>query len=207
VLEVGCGDGALARLMARDGARVVGVDNNPAQIAKAAAAPPAGGEAYAMAAGERLPFPAATFDAVVIFNALHHIPVEAQDAALAEAARVLKSGGRAYVVEPIAEGPYFELARLVDDETEVRAAAHGAIRAAIARRTFRDAGETVYVHAVVEKDFDSFAERMIRIDPARGPAVERHRGELGERFRRLGRPDPKGAAFDQPMRANLLILP
>jgi SAM-dependent methyltransferase len=205
VLDVGCGDGALVRLMARDGARVVGVDNNPAQIAKAAAAPPAGGEAYAMAAGERLPFPSATFDSVVIFNALHHVPPNAQDAALVEAARVLKPGGRAYIAEPLAEGPNFELARLVDDETEVRAAAYGAIRAAIARGTFRDAGETVYVHAVIEKDFDSFAERMGRIDPARKPALERHQGELRERFRRLGRPDPKGTAFDQPMRVNLLV--
>lgn len=219
VLEVGCGDGALARLMAREGARVVGVDNNPAQLAKAAApregrnttsaagfaaAKPETGVTYIKAAGENLPFPDGMFDAVVIFNSLHHIPVPAQGAALAEAARVLEPGGLLYIVEPVAEGANFELTRPVDDETEVRAAAQDAIRSAVAEGLFRDPRETFYVHAVLAENYEKFAERMIRIDPAREPAIERHQAELRERFRRLGRPDPKGMLFDQPMRANLL---
>jgi ubiquinone/menaquinone biosynthesis C-methylase UbiE len=203
VLEVGCGDGALARLMAREGARVVGVDNNPAQLAQAAAKPETG-VAYIKAAGEKLPFPDGTFDAAVIFNSLHHIPVPAQGAALAEAARVLEPGGLLYIAEPVAEGANFELARPVDDETEVRAAAQDAIRSALARGLFRNPRETFYVHAVLAESYEKFAERMIRIDPARKPAIERHQAELRERFRRLGRPDPKGMLFDQPMRANLL---
>ncbi len=203
VLDIGCGEGALVRLMARDGAEVVGVDNNPAQLAKAVAE----GGAYAMAAGERLPFADATFDAVVIFNALHHIPLAAQGAALAEAARVLKPDGRAYIAEPLAQGANFELARLVDDETEVRAAAYRTLKAAVARGVFREEREAFYIHPVIEKDFDSFAQRMVRIDPSRKAAVERHAGELRERFRRLGRPSPKGTIFDQPMRVNLLSLP
>ena len=207
VLDVGCGDGALVRLMARDGALVVGADCNPAQIAKAAAQPATEGGTYVMAAGERLPFPDRAFDAVVIFNALHHIPLEAQGAALAEAARVLKPVGRAYIAEPLAQGSNFELVRLVDDETEVRAAAYRTIRAAVVQGLFREQQETFYIHSVIEKDFDSFVERVIRIDPMRKPAVERHAGELRELFRRLGRPDPKGMAFDQPMRVNLLTLP
>ena len=43
--------------------------------------------------------------------------------ALAEAARVLKPGGLALIHEPEPVGGYFELTKLVDDETEVRAAA------------------------------------------------------------------------------------
>lgn len=206
VADIGCGEGALVRLMARAGARVVGVDNNPAQLAKAAEAA-AGSETYAMAVGERLPFADATFDAVVVFNALHHIPVEAQRAALVEAARVLRPDGRLYIAEPIAEGANFELTRLVDDETEVRAAAYGAIRSAVAQGVFREERELTYVHPMLSENFESFLARMIRIDPARKPAVARHERELGERYRRLGRPSPKGIIFDQPMRVNLLTLP
>jgi SAM-dependent methyltransferase len=219
VLEVGCGDGALARLMAREGAQVIGVDNNPLQLAKAAApregrnTMSAAGFAaataepavdYVRAAGEKLPFADGTFDAVVIFNSLHHIPVPAQGAALTEAARVLKPSGLVYAVEPIAEGANFELTRPVDDETEVRAAAQDAIRSALAKGLFRQSRETFYVHAVLAENFEKFAERMIRVDPSRKPAVERHEGELRARFARLGRPAPAGMLFDQPMRAHLL---
>jgi hypothetical protein len=207
VVDIGCGDGALVRLMAREGAEVTGVDNNPVQLAKAAATPSAGGETYVMAAGERLPFPDSAFNAVVIFNALHHIPIEAQGAALAEAARVLRPGGQAYIVEPLAEGAHFELTRAVDDETEVRVAAYDALRSAITRGLFREKRETVYVHPVLAESFESFIERMVRIDPGRKAAVVRHEDDLRHRFRRFGRPDPKGTVFDQPMRANLLIAP
>ncbi|MCC7017165.1 MAG: DUF2784 family protein [Rhodospirillales bacterium] len=206
IADIGCGDGALVRLMAREGAEVIGVDNNPAQLAKAAAKT-AGGETYVMAAGERLPFPNSAFDAVVIFNALHHIPPEVRAAALAEVARILRPGGRAYVVEPLAEGAHFELTRPVDDETEVRAAAYRALRAAVARGLFRETREMVYVHPVLAESFESFVERMVRIDPGRKAAVARHESELRDRFRRLGRPDPRGTVFDQPMRANLLVAP
>ena len=207
VADIGCGDGALVRLMARAGAHVIGVDNNPTQLAKAAAVPAAGNETYVMAVGERLPFPQATFDAIVIFNALHHIPVEAQEAALIEVARVLRPGGRAYIAEPLAEGANFELSQLVDDETEVRAAAYLALRAAVAKGVFREERETVYVNSVIAESFDAFVERMIRVDPERKPAIARHESELRERFRRLGSPGPKGIIFDQPMRVNLLVAP
>ena len=207
VADIGCGDGALVRLMARDGAEVVGVDNNPVQLAKAVAQPAAGNEAYVMAVGERLPFPDAAFDAIVIFNALHHIPVATQEAALIEAARVLRPGGRAYIAEPIAEGTNFELAQLVDDETEVRAAAYRALRAAVAKGIFREERETIYVNSVIVENFNAFVERMIRVDPERKAAIARHESELRERFRRLGRPGSKGTIFDQPMRVNLLVAP
>ena len=207
IADIGCGDGALARLMARAGAHVIGVDNNPAQLGRAAAATPAADEIYVMAVGERLPFPAASFDAVVIFNALHHIPVAAQSAALAEVARVLRPGGLAYIAEPLAEGANFELARLVDDETEVRARAYQALRDAVAQGVFREERETVYVHPMLAENFQAFAERMVRVEPGRKSAVVRHETELRERFRRLGRPSPAGVVFDQPMRANLLVTP
>ncbi len=205
VIDIGCGDGALARLMTREGARVTGVDNNPAQLAKARATEAAGDESYVMAPGEKLPFPDGAFDAAVIFNALHHIPVEVLDAALAEAARVLAPGGILYIAEPLAQGPNFELSQPVDDETQVRALAYAALRAAVSRGLFREEREEIYVHAVINENFEAYAAGMARIDPARAPAIARHDTELRRRFAALGRETPKGRAFDQPMRVNLLV--
>src|SRR3546814_3979690 len=59
-----------------------------------------------------------------------HVPAERQGAALAEAVRVLRRGGLLYVQEPLAEGSYFELMRPIEDETELRARAYDALRAA-----------------------------------------------------------------------------
>lgn len=203
VADIGCGDGALVRLMARQGAFAIGIDCTREQIEAAQAAPPAGSEVYVEAVGEALPLKAACLDAVVFFNALHHVPVAAQGAALAETHRVLKPGGVAYVAEPIAEGANFELVRLVEDETEVRARAYAAIKAATGDG-FAEEQEIAYVHTITFVNYEAFRDRNVRIDPRRRPVVERLDGELRARFQRLGRPTPDGFGFDQPMRVNLL---
>ena len=45
---------------------------------------------------------------------------------------MIRPGGAVYVAEPLAEGNFFELTRMVDDETEVRAAAQAALAKASA---------------------------------------------------------------------------
>jgi SAM-dependent methyltransferase len=91
VLDVGTGEGQVARLAAGGGAAaVVGVDPAWAQVAEAARR--AGGPAYARAAAARLPFPDGAFDAVVACLVFEH--VREVDEALAEVARVLAPGGR-----------------------------------------------------------------------------------------------------------------
>lgn len=90
VLDVGCGDGQIARLLAGAGARVTGVDPTWNQIAVAAAR--AGGPSYARAAAHQLPFASAVFDAVVACLVFEHI--DDLDGAIDEVARVLADGGR-----------------------------------------------------------------------------------------------------------------
>ena len=91
VLDVGTGEGQVARLAVAGGAaRVVGVDPTPAQVAEAARR--GGGPTYARAAAAALPFVGGRFDAVVACLVFEHI--EAVDEAIAEVARVLRPGGR-----------------------------------------------------------------------------------------------------------------
>ena len=90
VLDVGCGDGQIARLARATGAElVVGVDPTWNQIRVAAGR--GGGPAYARAGAAALPFAAASFDAVVACLVFEHI--RDVDAAIAEVARVLVPGG------------------------------------------------------------------------------------------------------------------
>ncbi len=91
VLDLGCGEGQVARLAVAGGAReVVGVDVSTAQIAEARRR--GGGVAYVRAAADALPLASGHFDAVVCCLVLEH--VADLDGALDEAGRVLRPGGR-----------------------------------------------------------------------------------------------------------------
>ena len=92
VLDVGCGEGQVARLAAAGAGRerVVGVDPTWAQLALAGERD--GGPSYARADAAKLPFPSASFDAVVACLVFEHI--DAVDEAVAEVGRVLCPGGR-----------------------------------------------------------------------------------------------------------------
>lgn len=94
VLDVGCGDGALALTFRRNGAaQVFGCDVDPRMISLAAAA--ARHKAtidYLLAGAEHLPFREHSFDIVSIITVLAFVPEP--ELALREIARVLKPGGR-----------------------------------------------------------------------------------------------------------------
>jgi SAM-dependent methyltransferase len=104
VLDVGAGEGQLARLAVRDGATlVVGVDPTVAQLAVARER--AGGARYARANADALPFPDASFDAVVVCLVFEHIADHVP--AIREIARVLEPGGRFlfFLNHPLLQAP------------------------------------------------------------------------------------------------------
>ena len=91
VLDVGTGDGQVARVAVAGGAaRVVGVDPAWAQLTVARRR--GGGAAYARARADGLPFSDASFDAAVVCLVFEHI--DGMEEALAEIGRVLRPGGR-----------------------------------------------------------------------------------------------------------------
>ena len=104
VLDVGTGEGQVARVAVEAGARrVVGVDPVWAQLA--AARDKRGGPSYARAVAGALPFLGGAFDAVVACLVFEHI--DDADGALAEVGRVLRPGGRFlfFLNHPLLQAP------------------------------------------------------------------------------------------------------
>jgi SAM-dependent methyltransferase len=106
VLDVGCGEGQLARrIAALDGSPplVAGVDPTEGQVETAVARD--GGVRYVRAAAEGLPFAAGSFDAAVVCLTLEHL--DPFEPAIQEIARVLARGGRfvCFLNHPLLQAP------------------------------------------------------------------------------------------------------
>lgn len=105
ILDLGCGQGALALHFAASGMTVFGIDHSGAQMAAA--------EAKARAMGVPVIFECADvvswdvthqsgrFDNVFVNAFLHHLPPGDLDLVLGKLAFVLKPGGRLYLYEPL----------------------------------------------------------------------------------------------------------
>jgi ubiquinone/menaquinone biosynthesis C-methylase UbiE len=93
LLDVGCGDGGVARLLCDRVAEVVAVDIEPS-LAWGEDGP---GLRFQVANGESLPFADGSFDLVHSKDSLHHM--ERPETALAEYRRILRKGGAALIVE------------------------------------------------------------------------------------------------------------
>jgi SAM-dependent methyltransferase len=89
VLDVGCGEGQVARRAAALGAVVIGLDPTTAQLAVARARD--AGPHYALAPAEHLPCRTGAFDAVVMCLVIEHL--DPFEPAIREMARVLEPGG------------------------------------------------------------------------------------------------------------------
>ena len=96
ILDVGCGLGMYVRQFRAFSGEVYGVDLDPEKIVRASG--DGGLPNLLVASAEALPFPAEHFDIVLSHEVIEHVYDDRQ--ALAEALRVLKTGGRLLVFAP-----------------------------------------------------------------------------------------------------------
>lgn len=97
VVDIGCGPGNAARLAARHGARVTGIDPSAAMLRVARAVTRGAGILWAEGSAEALPVPDGTATVVWSLATVHHWRDVTRG--LTEVLRVLEPGGRLLVVE------------------------------------------------------------------------------------------------------------
>jgi SAM-dependent methyltransferase len=102
VAEVGCGTGRQTLPLLRTGANLISVDLSEDMLRlarnKVLAEQPAGRVDFVVGTAENLPLADNLFDAAVIFGSLHHF--SDPPTALRNVARIMKLGGRFYMLEP-----------------------------------------------------------------------------------------------------------
>jgi SAM-dependent methyltransferase len=146
VLDVGCGTGTFALLLAaaRPDVEVAGVDGDPEALAIARAKPGATAVTWHAGLADALPAEDGSVDAITMSLVLHHLTREAKGEALAEARRVLKPGGVLHVADwgrphdPLMRAAFFGL-QLVDGFATTRDHASGALPGLIAAAGFAPA--------------------------------------------------------------------
>lgn len=112
ILELGCGAGKMAVLLAKSGAKVTAFDlslesvrvtRQRAGINNVTLEP-------LVSAGEFLPFATESFDIIIGKSILHHLAI---DIGKSELFRVLRKGGKAVFIEPLGMNPVLTFVRKV----------------------------------------------------------------------------------------------
>jgi len=207
VIELGCGKAELSRRLLERGlvSEVTALEVDCRQHAQNVAGPVPPGLTFIEAGAQEIPGPDAAYDLAIMLKSLHHVPVADLDGALHEIRRVLVPGGSLYVSEPVYAGDFNEIVKLFHDEGVVRAAAYEVLQRAVRDGVFEAVGEHIFDTAMAFRDYDDFAERVVRVthtDIVLPDAVAR---EVRNRFERHMTVD--GARFVRQMRINVLRRP
>jgi len=207
VLELGCGRAEKTRILAESGrpAEIVALEVDTIQHARNLEITELPTVRFAHGGAEAIPAADASFDIVLMFKSLHHVPMADMDRALAEIARVLKPGGLAWISEPVFAGDLNEVFRLFHDEKVVREAAFAAISKAAGEGVLALEKQLFFNTRSYFENFAQFDTRMIQVthsDHRLSPELYRQVQEKFESFA-----GPEGYTFHNPQRVDLLRKP
>ena len=207
VLELGCGRAEKTRMLAETGRvmEILALEVDAIQHARNLQIDDLPNVRFAHGGAEAIPAADTSFDIVIMFKSLHHVPVDHMDAALDEIARVLKPGGVAWISEPVFAGELNEIMRLFHDEQLVREAAFAALCRAVERGPLRLKEELFFTTRSQFDDFAAFDARMIRVTHSNHDLSPTLYAEVREKFE--AQLTPQGVTFINPQRVDLLRKP
>ncbi len=202
VLELGCGKADKTRIVARKAAEVFALEVDETQLAKNLASNNLSNVNFAHGGAEKIPADDASFDIVLMFKSLHHVPMELMDSAYAEIHRVLKPSGVAYISEPVYAGNFNEILKLFHDERIVREAAFSATQLAVSSGLLSLVRQKFFLQEMHFADFAQYQEQVLNVTHT----DHRLSAEVLEAVRTTFNQfmTETGATFHMPIRVDLL---
>lgn len=201
VLELGCGKADKTRLVAQTAASVLALEVDTIQLANNQASDAPGNVRFEFGGAEAIPAADGSFDVVMMFKSLHHVPTELMDDSLSEIRRVLKLGGLAYISEPVYAGDFNDILRLFHDEKAVRDAAFAAELKAVSTQKLSLVKQTFFLQPMHFEDFSQYEDRILKVthtDHRLSPElIDTVRTKFNQHM------TPEGATFHMPIRVDL----
>jgi ubiquinone/menaquinone biosynthesis C-methylase UbiE len=201
VLELGCGKADKTRLVAQTAASVLALEVDTIQLAHNQASDAPGNVRFEFGGAEAIPAADGSFDVVMMFKSLHHVPTGLMDDALSEIRRVLKPGGLAYISEPVYAGIFNDILRLFHDEKAVRDAAFAAELKAVSTQKLSLLKQTFFLQPMHFADFSQYEDRILKVTHTDHKLSPELIDTVRTKFNQHLAPD--GATFHMPIRVDL----
>ena len=207
VLELGCGAADKTRQIAElTGVQeIVAAEVDQIQHAKNLAITDLPKVTFTSFGAEAIDAPDNSFDIVLMFKSLHHVPLPMMDQGLQEIRRVLKPGGYAYISEPVFAGEFNEVIRLFHDESAVRQAAFDAVAKAVDDDVLELREEYFFKNVVRLQHFGQFEKGILNATFMDHQVDDDLLAQVRQRFESYG--SPEGYVFEVPNRVDLLRKP
>jgi len=207
VLELGCGAAEKTRQIAEsaDVDEIVAVEIDSIQHAKNLEVDDLPTVTFKSFGAEAIAEPDDSFDIVLMFKSLHHVPGASMDEAMSEIRRVLKPGGLAYISEPVFAGSFNEVIRLFHDESTVRLAAFEAVARAVDAAKLELVEETFFTSVLRLMHFGQFEAGILNATHTDHDLTPELLEEVKARFESYK--SEEGYVFQTPNRVDLLRKP
>lgn len=208
ILELGCGTAEKTRQIAENTqvASIVAAEVDPQAHAKNLSLGNLAKITFATFGAEAIDAPDDTFDVVLMFKSLHHVPLPLMAEALGEIERVLKPGGLAYFSEPVFAGSFNEVLKLFHDESVVRKAAFNAISSAVDTNQFAIEEEYFFKNEFTLKHFGQFENGVMAATHTEHVVTPAIMEQVKAKFESYGTPE-SGYTFLAENRIDLLRKP
>jgi SAM-dependent methyltransferase len=205
VLELGCGAAEKTRLIAeRTGvSAIVAAEVDRIQHARNLEIRDLPKVTFAAFGAESIEALDESFDIIILFKSLHHVPAALLDQSFVEMFRVLKPGGHVYISEPVFEGEFNEVIRLFNDEEVVRKGAFAAIGRAVESGLFQLVEERFFRNVVKLASFAQFEQGLINVTHSERNVSPELLVRIRDRFESFRKPE--GFVFEVPNRVDLLV--
>lgn len=201
LVDIGAGSGRIARKLQALGAQVTGVEPNAVFVKKAEAL--GGVSRFVNATAEETGLEDGEFDVSFFSLSLHH--VADKPAAVREAHRLTRTGGRILVIEPIAPDPSYPVMRFLDDESAVYAEAQAALNDAVSSALLRHDRTLDFASKYRVETPDEMIADVLSVDSGRSPLPEADRPAYEAAFEAAQERDQDGGYIPYWSRADLFL--